>query len=114
MNDKTLRADRVCGALIGLACGDAVGTTSEFRTRLQFPTVTGMDGGGVHNLEPGQWTDDTSLALCLAESLIEKLGHDPRDQLERFLAWHERGKLSSNGRCFDIGIATRAALEKFG
>lgn len=75
--------DRSCGALIGLACGDAVGTTSEFQKPGSFPEIRGMVGGGVFKLQPGQWTDDTSLALCLAQSLIERAGHDPRDQLER-------------------------------
>lgn len=105
--------DRACGALIGLACGDAVGTTVEFQRRGNFPEVKDMVGGGPFKLEPGQWTDDTSLALCLAQSLIERKGHDPRDQLTRFLEWSEKGKLSSNGSCFDIGNATTYALEKF-
>lgn len=59
--------DRVVGSLVGLACGDAVGTTSEFKERGSFPEVRGMVGGGVNRLKPGQWTDDTSLALCLAQ-----------------------------------------------
>lgn len=105
--------DRVRGALVGLACGDAVGVASEFQARGTFPEIKGMVGGGVHRLQPGQWTDDTSLALCLAQSLIERSGHDPRDQLSRFRAWFEVGKLSSTGSCFDIGNATSAALERF-
>ena len=69
-----------------------------------------MVGGGPFGLEPGQWTDDTSMALCLAESLIECGGFEPRDQLERYVRWWRQGHLSSTGRCFDIGTATRAAL----
>ncbi len=105
--------DRTCGVLVGLACGDAVGTTSEFQARGHFPEIKGMVGGGVFNLKPGQWTDDTSLALCMAQSLIERAGHDPRDQLERYLGWCDKGKLSSNGRCFDIGNSTTYSLDKF-
>lgn len=106
-------ADRVAGVLLGLSCGDAVGCTSEFQTRGTFPPVTDMVGGGAHRLEKGQWTDDTSLALCLAQSLIESSGHDPRDQLARYLSWFEEGRMSSTGECFDIGHATKSSLEKF-
>jgi len=60
--------DRYAGALLGLACGDAVGTTVEFSARGSFPPVTDMVGGGPFGLQPGQWTDDTSMALCLAEA----------------------------------------------
>jgi ADP-ribosyl-[dinitrogen reductase] hydrolase len=61
---------RHLGCLLGLACGDAVGTTVEFEARGSFPPVTDMTGGGPFGLAPGQWTDDTSMALCLAESLL--------------------------------------------
>jgi ADP-ribosyl-[dinitrogen reductase] hydrolase len=105
--------DRYRGCLLGLAVGDAIGTTVEFKTRGSFPPVTDMVGGGAFNLKPGQWTDDTSMALCLAESLVEKNGFDPLDQMNRYLAWYETGYLSSTGVCFDIGNATRQALEKF-
>ncbi len=66
--------DRYRGCLLGLAVGDAIGTTVEFKARGSFVPVTDMTGGGVFNLKPGQWTDDTSMALCLAESLVEKDG----------------------------------------
>ncbi len=105
--------DRYRGCLLGLAVGDAIGTTVEFKPRGTFPPVTDMVGGGAFNLQPGQWTDDTSMALCLAESLVEKSGFDALDQMQRYLAWYETGYLSSTGRCFDIGNATRQALEKF-
>lgn len=105
--------DRYRGCLLGLAVGDAIGTTVEFKPRGTFPPVTGMAGGGAFNLQPGQWTDDTSMALCLAESLVAKGGFDALDQMQRYLAWYQDGYLSSTGRCFDIGNATRQALEKF-
>jgi ADP-ribosyl-[dinitrogen reductase] hydrolase len=99
--------------LLGLAAGDAVGTTVEFRSRGSFPPVTDMTGGGPFNLQPGQWTDDTSLALCLATSLVEKGGFDARDQMERYCRWRDEGYLSSTGECFDIGRTTVAALRRY-
>jgi len=86
----------------------------QLRGRLARPSgLTQFTGGGPFHLQPGQWTDDTSLALCLAESLIERRGFDPVDQLERYVRWYRHGHLSSTGECFDIGNATRAALEVF-
>jgi ADP-ribosyl-[dinitrogen reductase] hydrolase len=72
-----------------------------------------MRGGGTFRLPPGAFTDDTSLAICLAESLIACGGHDPADQLRRYLDWYRTGTNSSTGVCFDIGITTRLALERF-
>jgi len=63
--------DRFRGCLLGLACGDAVGTTVEFSARGKFTPVTDMVGGGVFGLRAGEWTDDTSMALCFATSLTE-------------------------------------------
>jgi ADP-ribosylglycohydrolase len=105
--------DHFAGALLGLAVGDAVGTTVEFQKPGTFEPVTDMAGGGPFDLQPGQWTDDTSMALCLAESLVECGGFDPADQMRRYLRWYREGYWSSTGRCFDIGRATREALERF-
>lgn len=105
--------DRFRGCLLGLAVGDAVGTTVEFRARGSFPPLTDMVGGGPFHLQAGQWTDDTSMALCLATSLVATQGFHPADQLERYCDWYENGSLSSTGRCFDIGSTVRAALERF-
>lgn len=105
--------DRAVGALLGLACGDAVGTTLEFRAPGTFEPITDLVGGGPFSLRPGEWTDDTSMALCLAESLLDRGGMDLADQLRRYDRWHREGYLSSNGRCFDIGITTRGALDRF-
>ncbi|WP_372982665.1 ADP-ribosylglycohydrolase family protein [Marinobacter sediminum] len=101
------------GALLGLACGDALGTTLEFRRRDTFPLHTEMTGGGAFNVKPGQWTDDTSMALCLAESLVECEGFDSRDQLERYLRWMNEGYLSCHGNCIDIGGTTRTSLQRY-
>ncbi|MBV6825905.1 ADP-ribosylglycohydrolase family protein [Pseudomonas sp. PD9R] len=105
--------ERYRGALLGLACGDAVGTTVEFQPRGTFPALTDMAGGGPFNLKPGQWTDDTSMALCLAESLLIKNGFDATDQMNRYLAWWRHGYLSSTGECFDIGMTVSDALARY-
>ena len=105
--------DRYAGALLGLATGDALGTTVEFMAPGTFPPVTDITGGGPFRLEPGQWTDDTSMALCLAESLLACNGFDARDQLRRYVRWKEEGHWSSTGTCFDIGNVVRRALATF-
>lgn len=106
------RDSRARGAMLGLAVGDAIGTTVEFMPRGRFAPVTDMVGGGPFGLQAGQWTDDTSMALCLGASLLEH-GFDRADQLDRYLQWHDEGYMSSTGRCFDIGIATSKALERY-
>ena len=106
--------DRYRGGMLGLAVGDALGTTLEFRKPGSFTPIIDMEGGGPFQLEAGQWTDDTSMALCLAESLIECKRFDPTDQMERYVRWYRDGHLSSNGRCFDIGNTVSAALRQFG
>ena len=105
--------DRYRGALLGLATGDALGTTLEFSKPRTFDPITDIEGGGPFKLQPGDWTDDTSMALCLAESLIECGEFDPVDQLTRYVRWMREGYLSSNGVCFDIGGTVHAALAKF-
>jgi ADP-ribosylglycohydrolase len=72
-----------------------------------------MEGGGTWGLKPGQWTDDTSMALCLASSLITRRGYDPYDQMVRYKWWYKDGYMSSTGSCFDIGNATRDSLDEF-
>jgi len=105
--------DRYRGAILGLAVGDALGTTLEFKAPGTFKPITDMLGGGPFGLEPGQWTDDTSMALCLAESLIEKRGFDPKDQMDRYCRWWREGYLSSTGTCFDIGVTVSKSLESY-
>jgi len=107
------RFDRFAGALLGLAAGDAVGTTLEFKPPGSFTPIDDMVGGGPFGLQPGQWTDDTSMALCLAASLVEKQGFDARDQMERYTRWQRDGYMSSNGYCFDIGNTVAGALRRF-
>jgi len=105
--------DRFRGCILGLAAGDAVGTTVEFLPRGSFAPVTDMIGGGAFDLRPGQWTDDTSMALCLATSLVEGNGFDARDQMERYCRWADAGYLSSTGACFGIGATVASALRRF-
>ena len=107
------RQDRYRGALLGLATGDALGTTLEFKRPGTFAPIDDMVGGGPFGLDPGQWTDDTSMALCLAESLVECRRFDPVDQLQRYVRWWHDGHHSSTGRCFDIGYTVRGALVTF-
>lgn len=101
------------GCLLGLAVGDAVGTTLEFKRPGTFEPIDDMVGGGPFNLEPGQWTDDTSMALCLATSLIECNGFDANDQMQRYCRWWHEGYLSSTGDCFDIGNTVSHALRRY-
>ncbi len=108
-----IKNDRFRGCLLGLAVGDAVGTTVEFRSRGSFLPLTDMEGGGPFQLKPGQWTDDTSMALCLATSLVECQGFNADDQMRRYWAWYQEGYLSSTGQCFDIGNTVRNALEQY-
>lgn len=105
--------DRARGALLGLAVGDALGTTLEFSRRDEHPHHAEMTGGGPFRLAPGQWTDDTSMALALAESLIAHGDLDARDLMDRFLSWWRDGEYSCTGHCFDIGSATRGALARY-
>ncbi|MBT8402163.1 MAG: ADP-ribosylglycohydrolase family protein [Rhodothermia bacterium] len=116
MTDKNGTADgidRFHGALVGLAVGDALGTALEFRQPGTFRPIRDMVGGGPFCLQPGQWTDDTSMALCLADSLISRGLFDPLDQMQRYVRWWREGYRSSKGFCFDIGGTVRQSLAMF-
>ncbi|CAF2989670.1 unnamed protein product [Rotaria sp. Silwood2] len=107
--------NRIQGSMIGMALGDALGAHVEFRPReflLQNP-VADLEGGGTWGLEKGQFTDDTSMALCLAASLVCRRDFVPYDQLVRYKWWYKHGYMSSTGRCFDIGAATSDSLHEF-
>jgi ADP-ribosyl-[dinitrogen reductase] hydrolase len=104
--------DRARGALVGLAVGDAMGAPVEFRAMGSFAPVTTYRSGGAHGLNAGEWTDDTSMALALADSLRKK-GWDLNDQVERYIAWWQEGQYSVNGRCFDIGSTCSTALGNY-
>lgn len=104
---------RAIGCLMGLAIGDAVGTTLEFKSRDSYPRLTDMIGGGPFGLKPGQWTDDTAMALALADSLTVDANLNEADLMRRFVDWHEKGAYSCTGFCFDIGITTSQALSRW-
>ena len=105
--------NRAIGALLGLACGDAIGAAVEFMPRGSFMPVTDMRGGGLHGIPAGYWTDDTSMALALLHSLLERGSFDASHQMQQYCEWWKEGKYSSTGDCFDIGGQTRSALERF-
>jgi ADP-ribosyl-[dinitrogen reductase] hydrolase len=105
--------DRFRGCLLGLAAGDAVGMPVQFRPRGSFPPLTDMVDNPRDRLPAGAWTDDTSMALCLATSLLERDGFDPLDQMQRYHRWFKSGYLSSTGYCFDLGRTVEDALLRF-
>lgn len=98
------------GCWLGLAIGDALGAPVQFRTRDNFDPVTGYRAGGVYNIDAGYWTDDTSMALCLAETLVEHGDYIAQDYGERLIRWVEGGYNSSLDKCFDIGQTTLRAI----
>ncbi|CAF3419282.1 unnamed protein product [Rotaria socialis] len=107
--------NRIQGSMIGMALGDALGAHVEFRPRafLVSNPVSDLEAGGTWGLEKGQFTDDTSMALCLAASLVYHGDFIPYDQLVRYKWWHKHGYMSSTGQCFDIGAATCKSLREF-
>lgn len=110
--------DRLKGMFFGLAVGDALGTTLEFKDRDTYEHITDMVGGGPFNLQPGEWTDDTSMALALAQTLIDfpptKWDElNKNELLKNFTRWYKKGEFSHRGHCFDIGTTTAQAITKF-
>ncbi|HLG94062.1 MAG TPA: ADP-ribosylglycohydrolase family protein [candidate division Zixibacteria bacterium] len=105
--------ERYRGSLLGLAVGDAVGQPLEFEAPGSFEPIDDMVAGGPYKLPAGYWTDDTAMALCLAESLLECNGFDPVHQLRRYLKWYREGHLSSTGECYGIGNTVLASLLNF-
>ena len=101
---------RALGAVVGLAVGDALGAPVEFKARDSFPLVTEMMAGGYFRLPAGAWTDDTAMALCLAESLNHAPDFDAQDLLNRFLRWMDAHENTSTGKCIGVGQNTLAVL----
>ncbi|MAT15879.1 MAG: ADP-ribosylglycohydrolase [Planctomyces sp.] len=110
--NKAEVVERQRGCLLGLAVGDALGAAVEFKSPGSFAPVTGYRAGGPHGLDPGEWTDDTSMALALADSMLAR-GWDLNDQADRYVDWWKNGRYSVNGRCFDIGITVSDALRRY-
>jgi ADP-ribosylglycohydrolase len=102
--------DRFLGALIGLAVVDALAAATQYKKPGTFTPVGDMLGGGPFDLPRGAWTDDTAMALCLADSLAEKEAFDPRDQVERYSRWQQQGYLTATGQCVGITGGTARAL----
>ena len=113
MQDAERHRDRAVGALLGLAVGDAIGASREFTRRDAMPPLREMVDGGHFSLRAGEWTDDTAMALCLADSILACRKLDQHDLLQRFCRWWRRGENSCTGSSFSIGITTYAALERY-
>jgi len=105
--------DRYLGSMFGLAVGDALGATLEFKPPGTFDPINDIVGGGPFRLKPGEWTDDTSMAMCLAESLLARQGFDEIDQMDRYRQWYRAGYWSCRDQCFDIGNVVRGAIERY-
>ncbi len=106
---QTLRG-RYRGSLLGLAVGDALGAATQYRRAGSFAPVGDLLGGGAFDLPRGSWSDDTAMALCLAESLLESQGFEPQDQLQRYARWQRQGHLAAGSHCVGITAATAWAL----
>jgi len=116
INDKTTSKtfiDKTRGMFVGLAIGDTLGMAVEFKERGTFEPLTEPIAGGPFHLPLGYWTDDTSMALCLADSLLEKEGYDSYDVMEKYRQWRDEGYRSSVGSCFDIGNQVSGAIYEF-
>lgn len=105
--------DRALGAMLGLAIGDAMGMPVEFRPKGTFKPVTGFRNGGPFKLKAGEWTDDTAMALCLAQSLIDCQGMDVKDQMDKYLKWVDEGYMSCTGQCVGMGQTVLRALSRY-
>ena len=101
------------GCLVGLAVGDCMGVPLEFSDRGIFPKITELVGNGPFNLKIGEWTDDTTMALCMGQSLIDCQGFKAEDQMDKYCKWVKEGYMSSTGKLFDIGNATANSIESY-
>ena len=108
-----MKENRYTGSLLGLAVGDALGAPIEFKKPGSFTPVKDFMGGGKFNLEPGEFTDDTSLALCLAESLIRCKGFDQKDQMDTYWKWLAEGHLSVQDKAIGVGRTTIRSLFEY-
>lgn len=110
---KNSISDRARGSLIGTAVGDALGTTIEFSTPGTFEPVSEITGGGPFKLKAGEWTDDSSMMLCLAHSLTRTGEFDLKDQIDLYTKWWKEGAFSVTANCFDIGMTVQSALQEY-
>ena len=126
MKDTKMK-DKILGGIFGLAVADALGVPVEFQSResLRRNPVTDMLGYGSHLQHPGTWSDDTSMTLCLLDSLATEFRHGGGDSIEtlredifwqtmeNFQSWMNQAKYTAHYKVFDIGIATRQALQRY-
>ena len=104
--------DHVLGALVGLAVGDALGVPVEFKGRDAYPLVTGMRGGGYHRQPAGTWSDDTSMALCLVDSLLAD-NLNLRSRMDHYCRWLFQAEWTAHDVVFDKGIRTGQAIDEY-
>jgi ADP-ribosyl-[dinitrogen reductase] hydrolase len=102
--------ERFQGLLVGLAVGDALASAPQVRRPGSVAPGGDLLGGGPFDLPRGAWSDDTAMALCLAESLLECRGFDRRDQLDRYRRWQQQGHLSATGECVGISVSVARVL----
>ncbi|MHB8075989.1 ADP-ribosylglycohydrolase family protein [Desulfosporosinus fructosivorans] len=108
-----MKQDAIIGGVMGVIIGDALGLPVQFMTKTEIRKnpITDMTGGGAFGLEPGAWSDDSSLTLCLVESLSE-VGYNPADIARRFVKWYQDGYMTPLGESFDIGGTTSIAMKR--
>ena len=108
-----MKRDAIMGGVMGVIIGDALGLPVQFMTKTEIRKnpITDMTGGGAFGLEPGTWSDDSSLTLCLAESVSE-VGYNPADIARRFVKWYRDGYMTPLGEAFDIGDTTEIAMKR--
>ncbi len=102
--------------MLGLAVGDALGCPVQFMTREEICSrgkVTGMEGYGTYNMPPGTWTDDTSMALAIFDSIAKNNGIDPGDIMRNFVDWEFCGAYTPFGEAFDEGNTCSSAIWKY-
>jgi len=107
-----LTLDSAMGMFIGLAVGDALGAPLEFLpSREPDEYVTKYMNGGYHDMKKGEWTDDTAMALGMAQSFIDNEGEfHPSDIMNNWSRWYNAGEFIPRGECFDIGNTTQRAI----
>ena len=105
--------NRCLGSFVGLAVGDAVGAPLEFSPRGTFEPIEDMIEGGYFTLKTGEWTDDTAMALCLADSLLHMNGFDAKDQMEHYSRWFLNGEFSCRDRAFGMGQTFMNSIIKY-
>ena len=108
-----MKSSKALGSLIGLAVGDALGAPVEFYKRGRFDPLTTMKSGGKFQMQLGEWTDDTAMSLCLADSLIACRGFDAKNQMERYWRWGNEGYNSTRSRAFGVGKTVAKAMSKY-